>query len=87
MGVCSNGGLRQTNIPQHTACGSGLQSWWEHRLQVSRRKPSKPEPSDLLRQRLSGLQRPQVGGVKDGLGLDQILEVEVSPKYGVCVCF
>lgn len=61
VGVCGHGGLHQARLSPDAADRGGLQSGREHRLQVPGRKHDEPGASAVLRQRVPGLQRSQVG--------------------------
>lgn len=62
VGVCGHGGLHQARLPPDAADRGGLQPGREHRLQVPGRKHGEPGARAVLRQRVPGLQRAQVGG-------------------------
>lgn len=61
VGVCIHGGLHQAGISSHSADCRGLQSGRKHRVQVPGGEQEKPGARAVLRERLSGLQRSQVG--------------------------
>lgn len=61
VGICSHGGLHQARLSPDAADRRGLQSGREHRLQVPGWKHDEPGASAVLRQRVPGLQRSQVG--------------------------
>lgn len=61
MGVCIHGWLHQADVSSDPADCGRLQSGWEHCMQVSGREQDEPGASAVLRQRLSGVQRSQVG--------------------------
>lgn len=67
LGVCGDGGGGEAGAAPHEAGGGGLQPRGQRRLQVPGGEAGEPGARGLLRQRLPGLQRPQVGvggGVK-----------------------
>lgn len=61
VGVCIHGGLHQADISSHSADCRGLQSGREHRLQIPGGEQEKPGARPVLRERLSRLQRSEVG--------------------------
>lgn len=49
MGVCSDGGLHKENLPSEPAHRGGLQSWWQHRLQIPGGEPRQSGACAVLR--------------------------------------
>ena len=62
MGVLRHGGLHQEGLPSDPADRGGLQPGRKHSVQVPGGEPEQPGEGPLLRQRVPGLQRSQVGG-------------------------
>lgn len=81
VGVCGHGGLHQARLPADTADRGGLQSGRQHRLQVPGRKHDEPGASAVLRQRVPGLQRSQVGAAPLPLLFLSSLSVTLHSRY------